>query len=556
MSNEKAAKTPLETNLHLLEMCYHEPDLERARDALWQLTWPLPPEFSVQLTKIGKFLNLAQRLDIYSQAIEGRAELFQVLIALSANRPELLANGGKGVVIALIQLCHAKVKRLPQKAQRALAMLENQDAHEAVCKFALDKRYPVALEVAIKENFYPPDLHKRALFFFLTRQWKKYEKLDFDARLMRVVYQNGNQELRRQITETGRTAGRPEILRIVNAEKWNNLTAQEWQVVIRTLIDGKRWEEAWQMVQVAPAEHAVMLLQTLVEKKWQPQQPDQQNAFVNLSRQARQLKTPPPFGGGLKLLTSFEPTGRKPKMHQFFITPGKHLLEMSIVAWDETTRLPQPQFVIWDLHRHKLTQEISGAAWTGVSGTHDSLMKSPTSLTFLEHGVAGLVTPNLIQASSKKAGIELCQISHKYQKPYAVAIAENGTRLVTGHYRIIAVWDLAKKNLIKAYEAHSSYVFQLILDETNQTLTSVDTSGQIKVWRSLLNELAQTALEKISEVELKSIQKLAEAEKFYADDAVWLDFIRDLYTHRFRYDIEVSEMNQVEAADFDIELEE
>lgn len=554
-------KTDLEKLLWLLDICYDELDFNRAQEALWLVAWPQTSlgswfatrDFLTELAKIPKFAGLQRSL--HSCNTTSNAEL-QIRVALSANRPELLANSNREIVPSLVRAFYGNTKNLKQAAQIALGLLEKQEAQEAFCEVVLEKHHKKLLEIVIQKNFYPTDLHKRALFFFLTEQWEKYEKLDFDARLMHIVYQNSSQELQSRIVKIGRAAGRPEMLQILNVANWSKLSWKEWQVVTHNLLENKQWEQAWELVKTAPPQFSRLLLQTLANQKWLPSGIEQQADFNSLSEQANQLKNHPSFGDILELVAEFKPSNNKLKVGWVSIDTNKNLVRLNLVAQlGKQTR--EYQSIMWDLTKYVQVEEEINAPqnFRKYRPIIESLLeKTPNIVLPGNYPIQGVVTPTDIRIYDGR--LEVARINHNYKRPVALALSANSPRIVTGHEKFIAIWDLSTKSLVKAYEAHSSYVFQLFLDETDQRLISVDTNGEIKVWRSPLNELASTPLEKTSQPVLKATRKLAEADNLHSTDASWLDFITNLYAYRFRHEIEITDFTQTKASPLDIELED
>ncbi|RMH37871.1 MAG: hypothetical protein D6690_01300, partial [Nitrospirae bacterium] len=74
---------------------------------------------------------------------------------------------------------------------------------DAVLEDCLDEAEHERLSRAIV-RWRPP---LRALFYFLTEQWEKYETLDLDRSLLRAIYQTADHALRQRIMEQARRAG-------------------------------------------------------------------------------------------------------------------------------------------------------------------------------------------------------------------------------------------------------------------------------------------------------------------------------------------------------------
>lgn len=176
-------------------------------------------------------------------------------------------------------------------ALKGLQQLADQgciEAQEALCHLVIDHDHPQAREIVLAAHYAPSDPHQRALFYFLTGQWDKYEGLDFDQSLLGAVYEVAGEGLRRRIAKQARQAGRVEWVPVVaggrRARRLGEMMDEEWQAALEVLGGNRRWEEIWRLAQAAPAVWSVQLLRQLGEAGWFPRQAEEQAGFAGLLR--------------------------------------------------------------------------------------------------------------------------------------------------------------------------------------------------------------------------------------------------------------------------------
>jgi hypothetical protein len=227
----------------------------------------------------------------------------RVWTALKARRRELVTARGPEVVESLIAGAKDADPSLAQEAAAALRELSDPQAQEALCRCVIDGEETDARPAAISARFAPREPSQRALFYFLTEQWEAYENLDFDQRFLGRAYENGNRKLRCRIAEKGRQCGRTEWLgAIVGARherRLSEMTGEEWEAAAAVLNENKRWEDSWQLAQVAPADWSVRLVTNLQNARWNPPQEQDREAFAALSRLLEGCREEPPFLGRL-----------------------------------------------------------------------------------------------------------------------------------------------------------------------------------------------------------------------------------------------------------------
>jgi WD40 repeat protein len=216
----------------------------------------------------------------------------RVFSALHSGRSDLASAGGPEIVEPLLRACADADEHLAARAKPALGQLQSAEARDALCRVALESDHPLARQVALACGYAPKDARQRALFFFLTEQWDKYETLDFDHSLLGAVYESSEPKLRGRLAEKARRAGRTEWVSLVSANRQDRrlgeLTDEEWETAYAVLLESQRWSELWQLAQLAPPGWGVRFLERLASTGWQPDAAGQREGFAALSQLACQ----------------------------------------------------------------------------------------------------------------------------------------------------------------------------------------------------------------------------------------------------------------------------
>src|SRR5438067_1080469 len=100
-----------------------------------------------------------------------------------------------GTVAAIRMLSEAAASRREDPAYQEaldalfyLAKAGNLDAREALCRLVIAGGDRRLLRAVANADYLPRQEGQRAVFFFLTEQWERYESLDFEHDLLRAAY--------------------------------------------------------------------------------------------------------------------------------------------------------------------------------------------------------------------------------------------------------------------------------------------------------------------------------------------------------------------------------
>src|SRR5207253_10796771 len=157
---------------------------------------------------------------------------------LQAQAVKTLAADGSAEAVRVLE---DAVIETEQEALRGMALESlcqvaaagNVPAQEALCRLVIHHAHPEASQIVSTCCYAPRDDAHRALFFFLTEQWKEYEALDFNHQLLREAYDSADESLRSRIAAQARRAGRVDWVDVVSGGKQCRRLAlmsdDEWQ---------------------------------------------------------------------------------------------------------------------------------------------------------------------------------------------------------------------------------------------------------------------------------------------------------------------------------------
>lgn len=253
----------------------------------------------------------------------------------------LARDGSPGAVGVLAEaVTHSadeQMRTLALDALQQLAGRQNFAAQEALCRLVVEHDHPLAYEAAVAAGYAPRAPEQRALFYFLTEQWDRYESLDFDSQMLRSAYESGDRQLRTRLARKARQAGRLEWVQVVaggrQGRRLGVMTDAEWQAALAVLVEGRRGEELWRLAHEAPPRWSAQVLQRLRGMRWQPP-PAERARNEELMRLAEGWETPP-LGGLLRGRGVLE--GHRAAVRCLALSPDKRLLASG--SEDQTVRL-------------------------------------------------------------------------------------------------------------------------------------------------------------------------------------------------------------------------
>lgn len=170
------------------------------------------------------------------------------------------------------------------RASSFLKKLKKAESKEALCKVIIEQDLPTAQAITLELGLLPAKTSLKALFFFVTGQFAKYDELDFDGRILRTTYETGSPNLRKRLNKIIRSAGRVDYLAaLATSSVGNNLTGEsEVQLLVEMLAERQDWANLWTKVLELPLKWSVQAVNLLQKAGWQPTNPTERELFERL----------------------------------------------------------------------------------------------------------------------------------------------------------------------------------------------------------------------------------------------------------------------------------
>lgn len=377
---------------------------------------------------------------------DGSPQAVHLLIGAVANDPE--SKSAAAAVDALLQLADNK----------------NQEAREALCRLVIrydlvDVRIPV-----VEAGHLPGHELQRAMFFFMTEQWDRYEALDFDQRLLRLAYETGDEVLRGRIARQARRAGRLEWVDVVAGGRQGRRLAamsdREWNAAITVLEEHQRWPEVWRLAQEAPPRWGAVLMRRLDHTGWTPPENERED-FDELARLADiwRERDVPPVLHGRGVLRAHGDAVRCLAIH-----PDGDLLASG--SDDRTIRL-------WRLPDGKPLRTLEAH-----TGSVTCLAIAPDGRRLISAGRDGD-----IRLWSLPDGRFVKRLHGHRQAITCMALSRNGRLLASGSIdRTVRLWSLPRGNKLARLAKHDLAVSCLEISRDGSLLISGSPDCTVCVW--------------------------------------------------------------------------
>jgi len=214
----------------------------------------------------------------------------KTLSALKQGRLDEIADEDERFVGPLIQACEDVDPTIAQNARQVLGRLTDPQTRDLLCRLVIERDLPAIRQIVLTAGYAPTDEQQRAVYFFLTEQWERYEKLDFDRRLLRNAYAFGDGRLRRRIRERMRAGGRVDYLTAIAGEDYTANAGQmsegELELTVQTLTENEAWETLWPLAFEAPFHWSVTIVRRLTESGWRPESGGERATFEKLANLA------------------------------------------------------------------------------------------------------------------------------------------------------------------------------------------------------------------------------------------------------------------------------
>jgi WD40 repeat protein len=369
---------------------------------------------------------------------------------------------------------------------------------------------PVSRDVTLAFDYRPSDPCKRALFYFITEQWERYEAFDFDQRFLQAAYEAADHDLRKRITEHAKQAGRVEWIEIVSDRRKHQrlleLTEEEWETALTVLEHNQQWVEMWQLAQAAPVLWSVKLLHMLRMVEWTPTNPFEQAGFIKLSLLAEGCAGKMPEVCGLMHNQAMPGKGTPRPVRSLAASPDGCLLasgnlDGTIVLW----RLPEAA-PLKTLEGHSapvncLAMSSNGellASWSldgylrlwrlSDGATLKKFRNSDWNVNCLALSSDG----HLLAAGNSDNSVQLWQLrgetTLRILKGHrglvdCLAISPDGRLLASGSWDdTVRLWELPEGKAFRVLKGHTGLVDCLAISPDGRILASGSNDNTVRVW--------------------------------------------------------------------------
>jgi len=227
--------------------------------------------------------------------IASRPPEVRVLTALHCANPQALTGDGAEIAPPLAAALLDPDPQIVSQARSAITLLSNRPLQDAICQEFIHSpggsaeilRRDSVLQEAIQAGGYlPHNPAQRALFFFLTDQWERYESLDYDQNQLRAVYDAASPILRERIQSRLRHAGRPGYLNILvggdETSRLKKMSPAEIELMVQLLKREQQWARLWGLACKLPLYWGLQIVRSLHKNGWQPAESADHEVYTRL----------------------------------------------------------------------------------------------------------------------------------------------------------------------------------------------------------------------------------------------------------------------------------
>jgi WD40 repeat protein len=402
--------------------------------------------------------------------------------ALLLERAAEYEAGDAQVVAPLLAAAQSAHPLVSGRAQAALGRLTHPEAQEELCRWFIEHEHPAALQACLAAGYAPRAPLRRALFFLLSEQWERYQQLDFDASLLRLIYETADGAFRARIAEFARRTGWLGFAAAAAGERTtrrlDQLSEAEWEVVLALLSAHRRWLALWELAQPAPPVWSARILRGLAEAGWRPERPAEAAGYESLVALALAS-----LEAGAPLECLPQPplvlAGHRRLVTALTCTPdGSRLVSASADKTVRLWRLPSGEAErVFDEHTgYVLSAALSPDGNLLASGGGDRSVRLWDLVNLRQAGILG-------GHVGEVAGL---------------AISLDGQWLASGDQRAVRLWRLADGSLAQVLGGLPAPVTALAFLPGHRQLAARCDDGTACLWRLPDGELAVTLMESAS----------------------------------------------------------
>ncbi len=452
----------------LIEACEDEDDTiaGRARDWLSRLDDPAMIDALAERWYHYRSEHTAAAIETAGY-VAGEPFEVRVFTALKCGRIDAIPEAGPDLIRSLVAASKDPDATVAERGRRLLDKFLTEPAHQdTLCGLAIDEGADAALRMAVERNFEPTAAHKRALFYFLTEQWERYEELDYDMSVLREAFEHGGESLRSRIAAQARRAGRLELVELVSGARhkrtMGEMTDREWTVALAILEDRKDWPALWRLVRTAPAVWAVGAARLLEGARWRPGRNDDADEYDRLISAAGECLDEAPIVGFLdRPFARFPAHGRR--VTGLIVNSYFHR-SLATAGWDGTVKIwsmPDGDLLnSLDAHRHPVNS-LAGSA-------DGSVLAS------------GCGAERRVVVHSMPEGIRVKELGGHDRGVGALAVSGDGLYLAAGGYDgRLRLWSLPDSSLIATLGDAGAAIRSVAFSPDGKTFATGDEQGRV-----------------------------------------------------------------------------
>lgn len=246
------------------------------------------------------------------------------------------------------------VPYLAAQAETVLRNLHSKAGQVAFCYLFLEKGITQVATIAAECDYAPINPIRKALFFFLSRQFTKYDTFDFDHSHLRGFYETANAAMRRQITQIVRESGNPAYLDILSLKQTSFAVdvSTHSKAMLQVLQENGQWEALWQKVLELPFINSVSALGKLLKNGWQPSNPEDNQLYQKLTELVRsKIAQPQQLTTSMPAVVRCAALQTENALNAFAFTPNG--LQV-VIAPDS------PKLIFWDFLHGREEKTLTG----------------------------------------------------------------------------------------------------------------------------------------------------------------------------------------------------
>lgn len=427
--------------------------------------------------KAESLLNLLIKKQHFSKKIEPA----RIAVALHRGDWQALAADGPSTVLLIKDYLaersqqvnkHPQHAAILQTAQLALQNMTNPPAQQAICQWILQNgpQIEIAQAAAIAAGFAPGNLRQRAVFYFLTEQWAKYDEVDFDNRILRDYYsRNNSPAIRGPLNRRIRQSGQAKYLGILTSARTAEFTLLEAATLVDTLAAGQDWARLWELVFELPVEWSIKATCRLAESDWLPTAEYERELLARLKTLAQDkiVLTQDEFNQKFPvaiLRTRVKVAGR---VNCLAFSPVHPLIAIGT---------GNGKVALWNMQTARCEAVLNFKHSIG------QLIYTPENLLICGERPATEVAPGNIYIWD---GAELQQLGQHSRAITALAALPKNRLLSAGREGTVIMWDLATKGRLHEVTPFSDNWVRAIVSSNN---TAIMLSKRARIYRTAFLE--------------------------------------------------------------------